>query len=308
MNILQLHYFLTIRKYLSFSNAADELSITQSALSKQIKSLEGELNTLLFNRKTRTISLTAAGEEFSVYADKLIANYTEMMANMKKHEQLEKGHLSIATIPVMSQYGVTSKFASFACKYPKIKLNLVEKENDIIISMLRNGEVDVAFLRTNYIPDGFADVYPLANDFLVLVVSNVHPLANLEAVDLAQTQYEKFILLNSTSGIFTTCIEECRKSGFTPDVLFTNSRVETILGLVAEGLGVTLLMNQVARHFDYPQLSIVPLLHPVTSCLAVVKPKNKPNTESIKTFIQYMLNPFVIYFTLSFMFLDYLQR
>lgn len=86
MTIAQLQYFLTIRKYLSFSNAADELCITQSAISKQIKSLEGELNTLLFDRRTRTISLTPAGEEFVLYAEKILANYNEMMSNMKKHE------------------------------------------------------------------------------------------------------------------------------------------------------------------------------------------------------------------------------
>lgn len=275
---------------MSFSSASDELCITQSALSKQIKSLEIELNTLLFNRNKRAISLTPAGEEFAVYAEKLLENYYEMISNMKKHELLEKGYLSIATIPVMSQYGMTSKIASFASMYPQIKLDLVEKENDIIVSMLRNGEVDVAFMRTSYLPEGLTDVYPLMEDFLVLVVAKDHPLAKLDAVDLAQTKSEQFIFLNSTSGIFTTCMEECQKSGFTPDVLFTNSRIETIMELVAEKLGVTLLMNQVARYFDYPQLSIVPLIQPVTSTLAIVKPKNKQNTESIKTFINYLLN------------------
>ncbi|WNS45583.1 LysR family transcriptional regulator [Paenibacillus sp. MMS20-IR301] len=306
MNIVQLQYFLTIQSYMSFSSAAGELCITQSALSKQIKSLESELNTLLFNRNKRSISLTPAGEEFAVYANKLLANYNEMISNMKKHELLEKGYLSIATIPVMSQYGMTSKIAGFAAMYPEIKLDLAEKENDIIVSMLRNGEVDVAFMRTNYLPEGLADVYPLAEDYLVLVVAEDHPLSPLKAVDLAQVQSQKFIFLNSTSGIYTTCMEECEKAGFTPDVLFTNSRIETIMELVAEKLGVTLLMNQVARYFDYPQLRIVPLTHPVTSTLAVVKPKNKQTTESIKTFMNYMLNSIVIYFTFSFTWHEFL--
>ncbi|MBP2112475.1 LysR family transcriptional regulator [Paenibacillus silagei] len=289
MTIAQLQYFLTIRKYLSFSSAADELCITQSAISKQIKSLEGELNTLLFDRRTRTISLTPAGEEFVVYAEKILANYNEMMSNMKKHELLETGHISIATIPVMSQYGMTSIIAGFTGMYPHIKLHLIEKENDIIVSMLRNDEVDVAFMRTNYIPEGIAEVHPLVDDFLVLVVSKDHPLADQASVELARVQTDKFILLNSVSGIYTTCVEECRKAGFTPEVLFTNSRIETIMELVAENLGVTLLMNQVARYVDHPKLSIVPLAHPVLSSFAMVNPKNKQNTESVTAFMDYVI-------------------
>lgn len=290
MNIVQLQYFLSIQKYSSFSSAADELCITQSALSKQIKSLEGELNTLLFHRSRRAISLTPAGEDFAVYAQKMLSNYTEMMSNMKKHELHQKGYLSIATIPVMSQYALTSKIAGFAAMYPQIKLELTEKENDTILSMLRNDEVDVAFMRTNYIPNGLVDVFPLVDDFLVLVVSKDHHLANQDIVNLTQLKDEKFIFLNSTSGIFTTCMQECQKSGFAPEVLFMNSRIETILELVAENLGVTLLMNQVVRYFNHSSLSIVPLVHPITSSLAVVKPKYKPNTGSIKTFIKFIQN------------------
>lgn len=289
MNIEQMQYFLTIRKYLSFSSAADELSITQSALSKQIKSLEVELNTVLFDRKTRTISLTPAGQEFEIYAEKILANYAEMLSNMRKHSMLEKGYLSIATIPVMSQYGITSKIAEFSHEYPHIKLDLIEKENDIIMAMLRNCEVDVAFVRTNYIPGGLADVCPLVEDRLVLVVSKNHPFANKEALSLEELQFEKFILLNSTSGIYDTCIQECKKVGFSPDILYTYSRIETIMELVSENLGVTLLMGQVVRYFQHPKLSVIPLTNDITSSLAIVTPKHKQTTASAKSFLNYMV-------------------
>lgn len=292
MTFEQLQYFLMIRKYLSFSSAADELNITQSALSKQIKSLEAELNTPLFDRKTRSISLTVAGVDFAGYAEKIMANYNEMIANMKKHTLLEKGYLSIATIPVMSQYGVISKIAGFAHQFPHIKLDLIEKENDIILSMFRNGEVDIAFMRTNYIPEGFADVYPLIDDRLALVVSRDHPLANRDSIDLSLTRSEKFILLNSTSGIYDTCLKECEKAGFSPNVLYTNSRIETIIELVAESLGVTLLMERVVSYFNHSKLRIIPLTIPVTSSLAIVKPKYKQATDSSQAFIQHMITSY----------------
>ncbi|MDT3425583.1 DNA-binding transcriptional LysR family regulator [Paenibacillus forsythiae] len=288
MHIQQLIYFMAIKKYQSFSLAADELCLTQSALSKQIKALENELNTLLIDRKTRHISLTAAGSDFAMYAEKLLENYNEMISNMKKHSLLEKGFLSVAAIPVMSQYGITSKIASFCISYPQIRLEITEKENDLILGMLRNSEVDVALIRVNYIPDDLVRMYPLMSDELTLVVPAAHPLAGRSGIELKDAASEKFILLNPASGIYRTCLEECQKARFTPDVLYTNSRIETIIALVAEGLGVSLLMKRVVEYFKPEGVSIVPLNNPAVSTLALAAPKHKELTPAAKAFIDFV--------------------
>lgn len=291
MHIHQLQYFLTIQKYLNFSLAAEELCLTQSSLSKQIKALEQELDTLLFDRKTRRITLTEAGKDFAVYAEKLLGNYNEMTFTMKKHALAEKGHLTVAAIPVMSQYGIASKIAAFCSMHPQIRLDITELENDLIIAMLRNSETDLAIIRMNYLPEDLAVTYPLLSDELVLVVPKNHPLADRDCVDLSEAAHENFILLNSASGVYRTCLEECQKARFTPRIRYTNSRIETILALVAEGLGVSLLMKRVLAYFKTEEVRIVHLCSPAVSTLALAAPKHKELTSAAKAFIEFVRQP-----------------
>ncbi|WP_117149031.1 MULTISPECIES: LysR family transcriptional regulator [Paraliobacillus] len=293
MNIDELKYFLAVRKYQNFSFAAEELSLSQSSLSKHIKNLESEFNTIFFDRKSRNLTLTEAGQDFIVYAEKLLNNYQEMVINMKKHSNLEKGKIHLAAIPIMSQYGITTLIAAFSNAHPHIHLEILEQEHDLILEMIRNSEIDLAIIRMNYIPGGLVNIYPLMDDELVLVTNKDHPLANQPAVSIDELKYEKFILLNATSGVYQTCIDECKKAEFSPHILYTNSRIETIIGLVGEGLGVTLLMKRAIESFEQSKLSIVALNKKVPSTLALVTPKRKEESDITKVFINFITHSIV---------------
>lgn len=113
ITIEQIQYFLAVKQFNSFSNAANELCISQSSLSKQIKSLENELDTLLFERTSRSTKLTPAGEDFFIYAQKFLDDYNNIFIEMKKHSLSNKNTLNIGTIAVLTQYGLTSTLAEF---------------------------------------------------------------------------------------------------------------------------------------------------------------------------------------------------
>jgi len=290
MNIDELKYLLAVSKYKSFSLAADELCISQSSLSKHIKNLENEFNTILIDRKSRTLDLTEAGGDFIVYAEKLLDTYNELVINMRNHSSIKKGTIKLAAIPVMSQYGIASTLASFSVSYPHIPIELTEKENDYILKMIRNLDIDLAVMRMEYIPEGLVDSYPLMEDELVLVTSKDHPFAQMQSIDLEDTAHEKFILLDPASGIYRTCVRECHKAQFLPNILYTNTRVETIIGLVAGGVGVTLLMKKVIESFKLSRLSIVPLNKKVASTIALVTPKHKEVSDTTKAFIEFVIH------------------
>lgn len=288
MNIDELKYLLAVIKYKSFSLAADEMCISQSSLSKHIKNLEKKFDTILIDRKSRNLALTDAGRDFTAYAENILQTYNEMATSMKKHSLLKKGSIFLASIPVMSQYGIASTLASFSISFPHIHIDIVEKENDLILEMIRNSLIDLAIMRMNYIPEELVITYPLMEDELVMVTPKGHPLALRKSISLEETANEKFIFLNPTSGIYHTCVEECVKSHFSPNILYTNSRIETIIGLVAEGLGITLLMKRVIQSFDLSKLAVVPLNNKVQSTIALVTPKYKEVSDSTKAFIDYV--------------------
>ena len=285
----QIKYFLAIDTYKSFSLAAQELCISQSSLSKQIKALEHELDTLLFNRTTRSINLTDAGKEFLIHSKKIIEEYDNTINSMKKYSNSKHPTIKIGTIPVISQYGIISSIASFKTIYPNINIDVIEGERVDIIDMLDKGDIDFAFLRDFHIDKDKFKIHPLINDELVTITSKDHPFSNKKYINLEDTINEKFIMLSSNSGLDKFCIEECKKFNVTPNIIYSINKIETILGLVSENFGISLLMKRVISSFNKDNVSINLLKKPITNSLSLLYKKDKKlsNNEILfKEFIQ----------------------
>lgn len=290
ITIEQVKYFLAINTYKSFSVAAEELNISQSSLSKQIKALETELDTTLFNRNTRMITLTESGNEFIIHAQSFLNNYENIMSSMKKYSK-EKCHtINIGTIPVIAQYGITSAIASFKNKYPHININLIEGERDEIIDMLNKSEIDFAFVRDFGLNKYLFTVNTLVSDELVLVVSKNHPLAKKKYVDLEEIRDEDFILLSSASGMDTFCTEQCNAYGFSPNIIYSLNKIETILGLVSDNIGVSLLMKRVLDCFYNKNTSIILFKKTITNSLSLIHRNDKALSENKLLFKDFIIN------------------
>lgn len=288
ITIEQIQYFLAIKKYNGFSPAAHELCISQSSLSKQIKALETELDTVLFDRTSRATTLTQAGEDFYIYAQKFLEDYNNIIKGMKKHSISNKTTLKIGTIAVITQYGLTSALASFKSKYPGIDINIVEDENDAILNMLMKSEIDFAIIRDFNLPEGSFDITPLANDELVVVTSNNHPFTKKKYISLDDLNGQDLIM-SSKSGVYDICVQECNKLGFSPNVIHSISKIETILGLVSEGLGITLIVNNVLKPFINHNISVHHLKKPIHSNLALVTNINTPKYKECTLFKDFII-------------------
>lgn len=287
ITIEQIQYFLAVKKLNSFSLAANELSISQSSLSKQIKALETELDTILFDRTFRVTKLTTAGEEFLIYAEKFLEDYNSIIQKMKKHSISKKSTLKLGTIAVLTQYGLTSKIAAFKNKYSNIDINIFEDENDAILNMLSKSEIDIAIARDFNISRDLFNVITLAEDELIIVTSNNHPFRKRKYISFADLRDEKFIIC-AKSGIYDICVKECSKHDFTPNVVYNISKIETILGLVSEGLGITLMVNNVLRPFNNSNILIHQLKNPINSNLVLVSninPSKNKNFDIFKNFL-----------------------
>lgn len=288
ITIEQIQYFLAIKKYNGFSPASNELCISQSSLSKQIKALETELDTVLFDRTSRVTKLTEAGEDFYIYAKQFLDNYNNIIQGMKKHSISKKTTLKIGTIAVITQYGLTAILAAFKSKYPNIDINIFEDENDAILNMLIKSEIDFAIVRDFNLTRNSFDVTPLATDELVVVTYNSHPFSKKKYISFADLKNENLIIC-SKSGVYDICVKECAKLGFTPNVIYNINKIETILGLVSEGLGITLIVNNVLKPFSNPNISVHPIKKPINSNLALVTNIDAPKHKDFTIFKDFII-------------------
>ncbi|ULT58840.1 LysR family transcriptional regulator [Neobacillus drentensis] len=290
MNIEQLKYVMAIVKHQHLTNASYEVSISQSSLSKYLIKLEKELGGVqLFDRTTRTVKLTAAGQEFAKYANRILDEYDHMLNEMRTFTNGERGVLSVGTIPVYSSRGLISLFASFQKKYPEIQLDITEKMSSELIGLLKKAELDMAFIA---LPENFEKLeafsaYPMIKDEVVLITQRGHPYANREAISLSEVKYEPFILMNQASTLFQICMDACKKAGFTPDITHESSQIDIIVGLVAEGLGVSLITSKEAEYFSTANISLIRLEKSINHTTALVVNNRMKRSNAMKAFLNH---------------------
>ena len=192
MEIRQIQYFLSIVDTGSFSAAADEHYISQSSLSKVILALEKELEVSLFDRSKRRVFLTEAGEAFLGHARKLNADYKAMLVELDGHKSAGDS-FSIAAIPVLTQYGITTAIAQFRDAHPHIHFNLEEIDGLNILPALAEHRFHLAFTRHNHLdPDQYASL-EIYKDNLVVVVARKNRYADRPSISLRELSGDNFI-------------------------------------------------------------------------------------------------------------------
>jgi len=172
-------------------------------------------------------------------------------------------------------------------KYPGIQIKLYEENSDDLLKKMHYNELDAAFITYPYISKTEIDFYPLIYDELVLIVNSSHPLANREVVKVSELSEEKFLMVASTTGLRRSLVQLCRDAGFEPNIIFESSHVETITGLVNEGIGVTLFARRIAEGLASKKNRIIKLdtsLKRVTG-LAVSRSSNLLATRTFRDFV-----------------------
>lgn len=249
MTFEQLKSFLAIVKYNHFTLASQELYISQSSISKHIKSLEKELGVELFNRQHRTIKLTDAGEEFYKFAKKSMADYKNILLDMKKYSCEESSYISVGVIDTMVEYGVASLIGDFQVEYPNIQVDLIERSNSKIIEYLNESTVNIGFINSYYEHKNILSLHKVIHDELVLVTSKKHHLAENSSVDIFDTAKEKYICVNGNYYLHDVFLNTWGNLNYFPNTLYIDSQTKTLLALVSENIGITLLPYNVALSY-----------------------------------------------------------
>ncbi|AMW81928.1 LysR family transcriptional regulator [Pseudomonas sp. TH34] len=262
MNLRTLLAFVEVVRQGSFSQAAEVVSLTQSTVSKAVKTLEDELGTPLFNRIGHKSELTAAGEIAYRRALVLLAERSDLVAEINDLLGLKRGVLRIGLPPVGSGVLFAAMFALYRQRYPEIEIELIEHGSKKLGECLEAGEVDLAAL-----------LVPVAGEFeyqdvrvepLMVVMPIDHPLAGRKSVDFSDLADSPFILFEAGFALNRIILTACERRGVVPRVTARSAQIDFIVDLVAAGLGVAFLPSMLAYKHLHAGIALIQLDEPQT--------------------------------------------
>jgi LysR family transcriptional regulator, transcription activator of glutamate synthase operon len=287
MEIRQVQYFLSIVDAGSFSAAADEHFISQSSLSKLIIALEKELAVSLFDRSKRKVSLTDAGEVFLRHARKLNADYKAMIIELDDYKPTADS-FSIASIPVLTQYGIATSIAQFRDTHPNIHFSLEEIDGLNILPALVEHRFDLAFTRHNYLNhDQFEDL-EICKDKLLVVVSRKNQYAGRSSISLKELADDNFIVFDRVTDLHRLIMDECGKAGFEPTIFYSSHRKVSVFGLVGTNIGLALVPVKIYEYHQHPDVLAIPLDEHIECNIVLVHLKNRKLPKTACLFIDFM--------------------
>lgn len=245
MELRHLRYFIAVAEELHFGRAALVLGISQPPLSQQIQALEQELGARLFERTNRRVELSQAGRLFLDEA-RLVLAQVDKAADVARRAQLgELGELKIGfTTSAPFTSSIPQAIFAFRQRFPAVHLSLQEMNSKEVAAGLEEESIHVGIMRPLALPDSLV-VVELLREPLVAIINADHPLAqgSDQGIQLAQLALEPFVFFPRTygSGLYAQLFDLARAAGFSPLITQEAGEVMTIIGLVAAGLGVTVL-------------------------------------------------------------------
>lgn len=292
MELRQLQYALRIAEEHNFSRAAEKLHIAQPSLSQQLSKLEKEIGVLLFQRTTNSVELTYAGSIFVQKAQQIIDMVEQLKQEMEDISEMKKGRLVIGSMPMTGSTILPFVLPVFQSAYPNIELLLIEETSANLEILTSQGQTDLSLLMLPLREDTL--VYdPLLEEKIVLAVPPGHSLASLyskeKEVPVSMLKNEPFIALKKGQGFRQLTKELCERAGFTPQIVFESSNMETIQSLVAAGMGVAFVPFFISKR-AWSEMSPVhlPLQGHPTRSLVMARRKGRYMSKAAEAFVEVM--------------------
>lgn len=262
MDIHQIKQVSEIMRWNSFTKAAEALNVTQPTISKSIKNLENELNTMVFIREGNQFKLTEAGETIMRYAGPILQMVDQLTAELNDLTYLNRGSIRIGIPPMAGTNFFPSVIKSFQELYPGISVTLVEEGARMIKDYIENGSLDVGVILLP-VEEKAIDSFQIVDDRLKVIVPVSHPLAKQSRISLKILAEEKFILFSSGFALHDRIISECRKAGFEPRIVYESTQWDFIGEMVGADLGITMLPDTICRSLDSNKVRAVSLIDPI---------------------------------------------
>ena len=275
MDMQQLKYFLTLAKELHFWNTAAKMNITQSALSRQIQSLESELGVQLFYRNKRNVKLTPAGKF-------LQEKWTQEISQLESLHQLarqihlgEYGTIRIAHPDSISSSILPDFVTKVTTAFPKLQLELLQLPYESQEDYLKNYKIDLAFTR-DITPSQTISSKKIYTENLCLAIAENHPFKALKDITAKSLEEQKFLLTTGdySSSYNALVTDVLRSYSVIPEAYIRCEFGSTIMSMIKKGLGISILPQSYQLH-EVAGVRFIPL--PFMTDLYINWRKDDPN-------------------------------
>lgn len=288
MDLRRIRYFVAVAEELHFGHAAARLHISQPPLSQQIQALEKELGVQLFIRENKRVRLTPAGQIFLDEARSLLDQAARAVEVTQRAARGETGLLRIGFTSSLPYARIMPRIIQhFRNRYPHIQLQLEELSSRRQIPALAQDKLDIGFLRpSSLLQDAGLEHLVLLEEPLVAVMPASHPLAGRRSVQMPMLRDEPFIFYATRLGSELTAqiVNMCLQAGFTPNVVQEVYEMHTILGLVATGLGISIVADSL-RQVQLDNIVYVPLEAPAAVTQVLLAWRRPPASPILDNFL-----------------------
>jgi DNA-binding transcriptional LysR family regulator len=286
----RLQAFHAVAKHRSFTKAADALCMTQPAVTFQIRQLEEQFNTRLFDRVNGRITLTLAGTIALDYAERILGLTAELGTRLKEVSGQEVGPLLIGASTTIAEFLLPRILGEYKVRHPGIVPRLSVANSEAVQARVAERSLDLGFIEgDSHLPTLVTDV--CCKDELQVVCAPSHPLARERAVALKSLCEHAYISRESGSGTREVIDHYLQKGGLSPDalqVVMEASSPEALKGLVATGLGYSIMSRATAeKEVRLGELVQIPLDPPLIRHLSVVYPKERFHSRIVNGFVAF---------------------
>ncbi|MDY7105531.1 MAG: LysR substrate-binding domain-containing protein [Actinomycetota bacterium] len=280
MELRQIESFVAVAEELHFGRAARRIHLSQPALSQQIKRLEAELGFELLTRTQRSVELTPAGTAFLDNARQLLADADRMVVEASLAAAGRTGTLRLGYVGSALFSVVPPIVRALRSRAPGIELSLVEMKSELQFDEMRAERMDAGFVKAPAADvAGFA-VRPVHREGIGLAVASGHHLSGADAIALAEVADEPFVIFPRAAepDTFDLLMRFCADHGFVPTIAQEALSLQTVLGLVATGLGIAFVADSVMESSARSGVTYV-RLEPPTPLLttALARPSDTTN-------------------------------
>jgi DNA-binding transcriptional LysR family regulator len=274
MELDQLRSFVAVAEVRSFTRAASLAHLTQPAISRQIARLEGELGVRLFERYGRRVECTPDGKLLLPLAKAIVTRADDAARMMREHAGMVSSRVRVGSTGTVFGYLLSPVLASFIKAYPKIHLDLIERDDTLLEEGVFNGELDCAIVTAW--GSSRAAVMHLLTEEILLVTRLDHRLAGEKIVALAELADEPFLLPGHQLNTANLLMDACRRAGFEPKVPYRANYLELAKALVRQGLGVALLPKMFVSPGTMDGLVSIPLKEHITRDVELIYSNERP--------------------------------
>lgn len=282
-----MHRYIALLKIIevgSFTKAAELLGYTQPALSQMVSSLEKELSIKLLYRSRYGIRLTPEGKELYPEMQKMVLQYESMQRTADEIRGLDFGVVRIGTVSSVSCHWLPGVIRDFWKCYPNVQVVLYQGDYSSITEWVRTDIIDFGFVNPHAVK-GMETRFIKSGEFRAILPPK-HPLANKKSLSLQDLADEPLLLLEE--GAFSEPLEAFRAAGITPNIKLRVHDDYSILSMVEQNLGVSILTELVLHKTNY-DVAVLPLEPPIIRTMSIVSKEKNSLPLASKEFIRFLM-------------------